>query len=265
MNEDTTTLNNDSSNQRHDSDNLDTKSPNFVENLKRFFVRKFQIGSDSTQSASKQIQTSPEVQRTETSTPPLMNQPAQKPVSNEMLNHQSTDPFERYRQIIDEHKDKLPENFTIRRFPSSSCPDTFQDEPIELQSSVAISITAESTSSPSLTPSPIQQYAPTVTNNLHPNDNDDAFLNSSTKSEPAQPTQETLNDSSSLSYSTNGFDPPEMPSSTFLGDLNHSNKRFYHVFRQGELDSLVKIYCPSLKVYETYHDHGNHCICAIKE
>lgn len=46
---------------------------------------------------------------------------------------------------------------------------------------------------------------------------------------------------------------------------NNDNKRFYHVFKQSELDDLIRENCPGLVIYDSYYDHGNWCICASKE
>jgi hypothetical protein len=49
------------------------------------------------------------------------------------------------------------------------------------------------------------------------------------------------------------------------GDYNNLNKRYYHVFRRNELDDLIRESCPGLVIYDSYYDHGNWCICALKE
>lgn len=232
-------------------ENLDTRSPNFVENLKRFFARKFQIstGSDSNLVASAAAaEKKPEtLRKSATGTSEISMQRSE--------NH---DPLELYKRIIDEHRDKLPENFTIRRFPSSSCADTFEDDVQSPLSPISITTTgcsppqlppppiliADSTSSPSLTPSPINQYAPC----------DEAYLNSSTRSEEETKRQK---EETRLAQS--------LQAGELLHDLNQSNKRFYHVFKRDELDDLIKSHCSSLKIYDSYYDHGNWCICAIKE
>jgi len=181
-------------------------SPNFVENLKRFFSRKLQLK---------------EVKRIDNGDP-----------NN---NHQSE--MERYKQIIEEHKDKLPDNFTIRRFPGSSCAGTFSD----LSTAIQTGEMTSASSSASLTPSPIHPYNPTQ---LVADSGEENGLNSSTSSK------------SSLAGSSSNF---------FDDHLNRNNKRFYHVFRQDELDDLIRTYCVDLRIYDSYYDHGNWCICAQKE
>ncbi|XP_055895099.1 uncharacterized protein LOC106067146 [Biomphalaria glabrata] len=43
-----------------------------------------------------------------------------------------------------------------------------------------------------------------------------------------------------------------------------SLSRYYHVFRQGELEELIQNYVPSLAIVETYYDHANWCVIAQK-
>lgn len=44
----------------------------------------------------------------------------------------------------------------------------------------------------------------------------------------------------------------------FLGFF-HS---YYHVFKQGELESLIEKYVHSLHILKSYYDHSNWCIVA---
>lgn len=41
-------------------------------------------------------------------------------------------------------------------------------------------------------------------------------------------------------------------------------QRFYHVFRQGELGSLVHLATPTADIVEEYYDHENWCVLAKK-
>ena len=45
---------------------------------------------------------------------------------------------------------------------------------------------------------------------------------------------------------------------------DNSLSRYYHVFKQGELDGLVKEYVPALSLIDTFYDHSNWCIIAHK-
>lgn len=47
--------------------------------------------------------------------------------------------------------------------------------------------------------------------------------------------------------------------------LNDKLKRFYHVFKATELDSLISESCDELIIYKSYYDHGNWCVCAQKK
>ena len=40
--------------------------------------------------------------------------------------------------------------------------------------------------------------------------------------------------------------------------------RYYHVFRQGELDQLIERYVENLHIITSYYDHANWCVVAEK-
>lgn len=44
--------------------------------------------------------------------------------------------------------------------------------------------------------------------------------------------------------------------------IYHHCYSYYHVFRQGELDSLIEKYVHSLHILRSYYDHSNWCIVA---
>ena len=46
------------------------------------------------------------------------------------------------------------------------------------------------------------------------------------------------------------------------GSLIHH--RYYHVFREGELDYLINTYVDNLHIISSYYDHANWCIIAEK-
>ena len=46
------------------------------------------------------------------------------------------------------------------------------------------------------------------------------------------------------------------------GSLTHL--RYYHVFKEGELDYLINTYVENLHIISSYHDHSNWCIIAEK-
>ena len=46
------------------------------------------------------------------------------------------------------------------------------------------------------------------------------------------------------------------------GSLTHL--RYYHVFREGELDYLINNYVESLHIISSYYDHANWCVVAEK-
>ncbi len=43
-----------------------------------------------------------------------------------------------------------------------------------------------------------------------------------------------------------------------------SPSRFYHVFREGELDYLINRYVENLHIISSYYDHANWCVVAEK-
>lgn len=206
------------------------KNRNLIQNFKRFFSQKFSLGNndneDLTYSESKK------------------SEKISKLVKNNSMEAFSPNlnSIERYKQIIEDHKDLLPENFTIRQFPFSSCQDTFQASETEScnKSRDKLLDIISTTSSSSLSPSPINQYFPTCpnsTNDIRDNEIENKNLNHTNK------TEADLNEDST----------------------NSLNKRYYHVFRRNELDNLIKECAPNLIIYESYYDHGNWSICARKE
>ncbi len=46
------------------------------------------------------------------------------------------------------------------------------------------------------------------------------------------------------------------------GSLTHH--RYYHVFREGELDALIADYVENLHIVSSYYDHANWCVVAEK-
>jgi hypothetical protein len=46
------------------------------------------------------------------------------------------------------------------------------------------------------------------------------------------------------------------------GSLTHL--RYYHVFKEGELDYLINTYVENLHIISSYHDHSNWCVVAEK-
>jgi hypothetical protein len=46
------------------------------------------------------------------------------------------------------------------------------------------------------------------------------------------------------------------------GSLTHH--RYYHVFREGEIDHLIEKYVENLHIIRSYYDHANWCVVAEK-
>jgi len=61
---------------------------------------------------------------------------------------------------------------------------------------------------------------------------------------------------SSKSSSAAGEDPEDPTSLTY--------HRYYHVFREGELDKLIEKYVQNLHIISSYYDHASWCIVAEK-
>lgn len=206
------------------SESTKKSNRNLVENFKRFFSQKFMSSNKEKDSDLASNKSSPNL--------------VQK-------NSDNFNSIERYKQIIEDHKDLLPENFTIRQFPYSSCQDTFsegndtdcQTKPREKPKMLDCIST---TSSSSLSPSPINQYPP----------NENSISNSTKTIAASEPDL--------TNTKTDETDPEHDANNTL-------NKRYYHVFRKNELDNLIKENCPNLIIYDSYYDHGNWSICARKE
>lgn len=265
-----TKTNDESAKEIEEDDKEDKKT--LIGNLKNFFNRRLSsVSSTSSKSSSKTLQHQ-HSNCSDSGRKPDKKTAFQKRHSNlysyESLCKQNS--IERYKKILEEHKDLLPENFTLRQFPYSSCPDTFdasQNEPeIKAECNKDIEENKDkeeskeeskdeskafdliSVSSASLSPSPVNQFSPESSNsNFNTSNNGDM-------------TSGNKNENSISGCNINNIANP-------LGrDLrNNSNKRFYHVFKQNELDRLIKENCPSLIIYDSFYDHGNWCICARKD
>lgn len=53
-------------------------------------------------------------------------------------------------------------------------------------------------------------------------------------------------------------------SSDGTGEEDFTFHRYYHVFREGELDQLIETYVDNLHIISSYYDHANWCIIAEK-
>lgn len=132
--------------------------------------------------------------------------------SNELSKSFDIKTLERYKKILEEHKNVLPKDFRIRNFPHSSCQNTFD-------SHSAVNNASEETK---------------------------------TSRKEFTAAEKETNNSNNVNNLNNDSE-------------NSLNKRFYHVFKENELNSLISVSCPDVNVYKTYYDHGNWCICGIKE
>lgn len=80
--------------------------------------------------------------------------------------------------------------------------------------------------------------------------------------------QRSTDQESSLSISTSQDSLPSDAGGSHTGGGGHSGTvtlhRYYHVFRQGELDQLIERYVENLHIISSYYDHANHCVVAEK-
>lgn len=73
---------------------------------------------------------------------------------------------------------------------------------------------------------------------------------------PAPPLSKLTDSSSYVSTSQDS-----LPSDTGGAMTLH---RFYHVFREGELDQLIERHVENLHIISSYYDHANWCVIAEK-
>jgi hypothetical protein len=186
----------------------------------------------------------------------------------------SINSIDTYKQILEEHKDVLPKDFTLRQFPHSSLQS---DEPPVNEVTAptrSLSKTSDPTeleivenskngqkqdllsvSSSSLSPSPVSQISPSV------DTTSGQFSElSDSKCSPPKPAFDGTEQFQGKTDATAAEKDDDL-----VDFENISNKRFYHVFTRNELDCLIRIHCPDLVVYDSYYDHGNWCVCARKK
>lgn len=78
-----------------------------------------------------------------------------------------------------------------------------------------------------------------------------------------QETLDTLTKAESFETSLNGSTSQEsLPSDNGGGAITFH--RYYHVFREGELDQLIEKYVDNLHIISSYYDHANWCVIAEK-
>ena len=77
--------------------------------------------------------------------------------------------------------------------------------------------------------------------------------------EPPEALTKTESCASSLSGSTS---QESLPSDNGGGAITFH--RYYHVFREGELDQLIERYVENLHIISSYYDHANWCVVAEK-
>ncbi|XP_031335525.1 uncharacterized protein LOC116165326 isoform X2 [Photinus pyralis] len=69
-------------------------------------------------------------------------------------------------------------------------------------------------------------------------------------------------DKSSLNQSLSDTSQESLPSDNMGGAITYH--RYYHVFREGELDQLIEKYVQNLHIISSYYDHSSWCVVAEK-
>jgi len=228
-----------------------TEKSNFVDNFKTFLAKRFSVKSSSCSESKQSNETSKNQPASPLHTSPLENEPC----SNGMRSpsHRLTS-IESYQRIIEDYKECLPKDFTIRHFPHSSCSDTFEN------------------SNATTTRQNIKENLNCIKFNKQQADK--LMNNASSRSTPNQSSFDTLEPTQTPHLSTqlntqlkiDAMESSERANRTNnkTQQENANNQRFYHVFKRNELDSLIQTHCANLVIFNSYYDHGNWCICATK-
>lgn len=67
---------------------------------------------------------------------------------------------------------------------------------------------------------------------------------------------------SGLNPSLSDTSQESLPSDNIGGEITYH--RYYHVFREGELDQLIEKYVENLHIISSYYDHASWCVVAEK-
>lgn len=67
---------------------------------------------------------------------------------------------------------------------------------------------------------------------------------------------------SGLNPSLSDTSQESLPSDNVGGEITYH--RYYHVFREGELDQLIEKYVENLHIISSYYDHASWCVVAEK-
>lgn len=89
----------------------------------------------------------------------------------------------------------------------------------------------------------------TIKNHNKPEDNKTVYCKSKKEKSGLNP---SLSDTSQES----------LPSDNIGGEITYH--RYYHVFREGELDQLIEKYVENLHIISSYYDHSSWCVVAEK-
>ena len=251
-------------------DNDEAKNKNIVHNFRKFFANRFStkknelkpqlslgtnimdqkekrsFSSSSSNWLSSRLTQKYSFDSNKKSKPILLTR--QENIDSSLVNLSSS--IERYKQIIEDHKDLLPKNFTIRQFPYSSCQDTFDDEDTD--------INGEHLSSEAQLPNDEIKSTDLKESNK-------ISLKSTNENSGNKENLITTNEQEMSNKNILAIQNEDHVNADLHLDFTNKNKRYYHVFKEHELNELVKESCPSLKIYESYYDHGNWVICAEKQ
>lgn len=73
---------------------------------------------------------------------------------------------------------------------------------------------------------------------------------------------ERKRDKSGLNPLVSDVSQESLPSDNMGGEITYH--RYYHVFREGELDQLIEKYVENLHIISSYYDHASWCVVAEK-
>lgn len=181
-----------------------TNSSGFLSSITDFFSQKFQFNRN--------------INLSETNRPPCHS------------------PLHDYYNYIKEQNKLLPKEFQIRRFPMSSCENTFENVERDISPSKDDNVSSVNTSIATPPKSPT-----VVKKNVQINGEIAEIM----LSKPLSKTHSISNESKVA--------------------INHTLKRYYHVFKANELDKLINESVSDVFIYKSYYDHGNWCVCAQKK
>jgi hypothetical protein len=248
----------------HEHDLPKAEKSNFVENVKTFLAKRFSLKSTCSETKPAN-ETS-----TNQATSPLHSYALQNESCANRKGSSSSrlTSIESYQRIIEDYKECLPKDFTIRHFPHSSCSDTFEKSNTTVTSSQSTHEINEKLNDLKFGDQQRDELMSCAS--THSSSQFTTFSNVCSTTNKSSfdnlESSQTVDFSSKLNTQLNQNVPESNAcvNRTNMAQENSSNQRFYHVFKRNELDNLIQTHCANLVIYNSYYDHGNWCICAKK-